>query len=153
MSQDDTIKVVVDDSELDAALIKAQMVLALTNQAAGGGGAIGGATRGPGQKGLPGLNREMRLILNQIPGMREAIQVYFRLSRMVRGAQLGNFSLYVTLIATAIIVLKRIMEYQQELEQRQRQYEALVMKNRQVTREEAQNLIKQWESSARSRPG
>ncbi len=128
MSESDVIKVTIDDSELDAALAKIQQIVALSEEATATAGATGGDV-----KGLPGINRELRLILGQIPGMRQAIQVYFRLSRMVRGFQAGDVQMYLTLIATAILVLNQIMSYQKRVEQERKQYEAWVRRERKIS--------------------
>ena len=148
MSEADTIRVNIDDSELDAAIAKIQTMISLSEEVAGKD--VGGR---PGAKGLPGINRELRLILGQIPGIREAIQVYFRLSRMVRGFHAGNINLYVTLLATAILIVNRIMDRQRQMERQQQEYEQWIRKERRVSKEQYMELTKTWEDAARSRPG
>ena len=107
---------------------------------------------------LPGVNRELRLILGQAPGMRSLIMAYFRIKRLQRG--LGQFvetgaslQLSLTLIATAIILLKSAISYQQNIERKQRDYELFIRRERGWT---AQEFIKgraNWEEFYRSLPG
>lgn len=94
-----------------------------------------------GQTSLPGINRELRLILGQAPGMRSVIMSYFRLKRLQRS--LGQFvttgeslNLTLTLIATAIILLKSAINYQKNIENRQRDYELFIRRERGWTHQE-----------------
>jgi len=148
MSEADTIKVIIDDTDLDKAIMKVQQVVALTNEATNTG--LGGRA---GAKGLPGINRELRLILGQVPGMREAIQVYFRLSRMVRGYEAGNINLLLTVVATTILVLKQIQERQKRIERQQQEYDRWIMKERGLTKEGYDKLMKTWEIEFKRRAG
>jgi len=132
MSESDVIKVTIDDSELDAALAKIQQIVTLSAEATGtGAGATGG-----GVTGLPGINRELRLILGQLPGMREAIQVYFRLSRAMRGFQKGDMALYLTVLATAILVFKQAITYLESVEREKQEYAEFIRRERRLSKRE-----------------
>ena len=136
MSESDVIKVTIDDSELDAALAKIQQIVTLSAEATGtGAGATGG-----GVTGLPGINRELRLILGQLPGMREAIQVYFRLSRAMRGFQKGDMALYLTVLATAILVFKQAIIYYERIKREEREYGEFIRRERKLSKREYEYL-------------
>ena len=169
MSTDDSIKVEIDDTELDAHLAKLQMAMSLSSQAFGTKDVLKGAKSSKqeikelregldiatmlNEQNLPGINRELRLILGQLPGARQAIQAYFRLKRLVRGFDIGGWQMYVTLIATAIIILKAVMEHQKKIERRQQEYENYIRKERGLTKEQYDSLMKTWQSYFRSSPG
>ena len=148
MSESDTIKVTIDDSELDAALAKIQQIVALSEEATATAGAAGGGARG-----LPGINREVRLLLSQIPGMREAQQVYFALSRMVRGFSKGGVFLYLSLLATAVLIFRQVMDILKKNEKDRQQYEAWIRRERKLSHDEFVALEAQWKNIARNRPG
>ena len=154
MSESDVIKVTIDDSELDAALAKIQQIVALSAEVTGtGAGAVGGGVRG-----LPGINRELRLILSQIPGMREAVQIYFRLSRLTRAQDLAKKTkdltqLYLTTFATLLVVYQQISQWVRKNEQRIKEYEMWIRHERRLTHDEFEALIDQWKNIAKSRPG
>ena len=152
MSESDVIKVTIDDSELDVALAKIQQIVMLSEEvtATAGGGV--------GIKGLPGINREMRLILGQIPGMREAIQIYFRLSRITRAQDLAKkkkdlTQLYLTTFATLLVVYQQILQWMRKDEQRIKEYEMWIRRERKITHDEFETLVDQWKNIARNRPG
>ena len=107
---------------------------------------------------LPGVNRELRLILGQAPGMRSLIMAYFRIKRLQRG--LGQFvetgaslNLSLTLIATAIILLKSAISYQQNIERQQRDYEMFIRRERGWTHQEFVKGRNESEEFYRSLPG
>jgi len=107
---------------------------------------------------LPGVNRELRLILGQIPGVRGLIASYFRLKRLQMG--LGKFietgeslNLTLTLIATAIIILKWAMSYQEKIDRQQRDYELFIRRERGWTQQEFDRGRANWEEFYRGMPG
>jgi len=108
---------------------------------------------------LPSLNRELRLILGQVPGMREAIWTYFRFKRvygqLAKSIEAGapTLGLYLTAIATLILVVKYLMDRQRKMEQRQQQYETFIRRQRGWTYTEYTRLIGEHESYFRSSPG
>ena len=107
---------------------------------------------------LPGINRELRLILGQIPGMSALMRQYFNLKRVQRG--LGKFlvsaeglPLTLSLIATAILLLKSVMDYQKNIERQQRDYEVFIARERGWTHQEFVKGRANWEEFYRSLPG
>lgn len=148
MSEEDTIRVNIDDSDIDAAIAKIQTMMALSAEATGDG--AGGR---PGAKGLPGINRELRLILSQVPGAREAIQVYFRLSRMVRGFGAGGINLYLTILATIVLAFKMFLQHEEDVKRERARYESYIRRERKITHDEFTALEAKWSEAARSRPG
>ena len=107
------IRIDVDDADVDIAIAKLQQAVTLQGTLTSGGiSGTRGGTRSLMQEwlafektasqlpqlgrelsameriagtDLPGINREMRIILGQIPGMREAMQVLFTVKRLQRG--------------------------------------------------------------------
>ena len=111
-----------------------------------------------GMTSLPGVNRELRLILGQAPGMRSIISSWFRLKRLQMG--LGKFletgeslQLSLTLIATAIIILKMVMNYQEKIDRQQRDYELFIRRERGWTAQEFTKGRANWEEFYRGMPG
>lgn len=169
LSTDDSIKVEIDDTELDAHIAKLQMAMSLSTEAFGTKDILKGAKSSVqeikelkegldiatllNEQNLPGINRELRLILGQLPGARQAIQAYFRLKRLVRGFDVGGWQMYITLIATAIIILKAVMEYQRKIERQQQEQENYIRREKGFSHDE---YVK-WKSDAdayfRSKPG
>ena len=70
---EEPIIIEIDDSQLDAALMKLDLLGTKASGILGGGGRGGKKL----DTVLPGINRELRLILGQVPGMREAMRYYF----------------------------------------------------------------------------
>lgn len=133
----------LDDSQLDASLAKIIVV--------GGEGEKITGTRNL-AKGLPTINRELRLILSQVPGLREAISYWFRIRRLARGVDIGGVQLYLTLLATFIILFKQVQAYQDRLDRRQREYERRIRQARGWTHEEFLKGVESWEEYARGMP-
>jgi len=106
---------------------------------------------------LPGINRELRLILGQIPGMREAMRAYFALKRIERGAAylaIGEkVPAMLTAIATLIILVNYIMDWQKNMERRQKELEMVVRRGRGLTHDQYVDLMDEWQSYFRSSPG
>jgi hypothetical protein len=146
---EESILITVDDSQLDAALLKLDL---LGTKAAG---IIGAGGRG-GKKldtKLPGINRELRLILGQIPGLREAMMYYFRIKRLERGMAVGGTQFYLTIIATAILLIRELQQHQRRVERQKVDLEMLIRKSRGWTQDEYERGRAEWEEYSRSMPG
>ena len=107
---------------------------------------------------LPGINREARILLGQVPGMRQAMQVYFRMRRVMHGYNQylegeGLGTLYLTLAATAVLLLQQVLAMQRRIRQDQQQYEAWIRRSRNLTHDQYVDLQKEWQSYSRGRPG
>jgi len=176
MSAEDTIKIVVDDVELDRAIAKARTLIQVSSQSLGTRDIKKGVTgisgdfsdvlrlaeetesqvpdilRKFGETDLPGINRELRLILGQVPGMRNLIQQYFRLKRIQRSvgaateeAQmlrdvLTNPQFVLTMVATLIVVTKTIITHFERLKQERVEYEEFLRRERGLSRREFESL-------------
>ena len=151
---EERVIVVIDDSQLDAALLKLDLLGTKADSVLGGGGRGGKKL----DTVLPGINRELRLILGQIPGMREAMRYYFILKRLERGKAhmdigLGNvMPAYLAIIATAIILIREIMELKQRAERREKEMEMMIRKYRGWTQEEFERNMEIWEQYPRGLP-
>ena len=146
---EERIMIEIDDSQLDAALLKLDL---LGTKASG---IIGAGGRG-GKKldtKLPGINRELRLILGQIPGLREAMMYYFRIKRLERGLAVGGTQFYLTIIATAILLIRELQQHQRRIERERVALEMLIRKSRGWTHDEYERGRAQWEEYARRMPG
>jgi hypothetical protein len=139
----------IDDSQLDAALIKMDLLGQMATKAVGRGRSL--------DYTLPTINRELRVILGRLPGMREAIQLLFRARRLERGLLLraageGSMSLYLTLIATALVLIQQIQAHQRRLERAQRDYENRIRRARGWTQEEFIRGRRDWENYLKGLP-
>ncbi len=146
---EDTIIIQIDDSQLDAVLIKMDLVGKTARKTFG--------RADPLKSSLPTINREMRVILGRIPGMREAIQLLFRAKRLERGLLLralgeGSAQLYLTLIATAVVLIQQIQAHQRRLEKTQRDYETLIRRQRGWTQEQLVQGRQDWENYIKGLP-
>jgi len=177
---EDRIIVDVDDTAVDAAIAKLQMYLSQSQQSFGTRNVVQGArviqrqteqlqfTLRPvtdqiellryrlaslGVSDLPGVNREMRIILGQIPGMREAMRLYFNVKRLGRGIERADLQLTLSLLATAVLLIKWIMDRQRTLERRQREYEGFIRRERGLTHDQYLELMEEWQVEFRRIPG
>ena len=123
------IIVEIDDSQLDSVLGRLQTVSSVAK-------ATTGSTRLDQQ--LPAINREMRVILGQQPGMRQVIQGIFLARREMRGFAKGGFggvSFWMATVANVLILLREISVIQRKLERERYEFERFVMKSRGLTKE------------------
>jgi hypothetical protein len=146
---EDTIIIEIDDSQLDIALVKLDLLGTQTTRVFG--------RAEPLRSSLPTINREMRVILGQLPGMRQAIQLLFRAKRLERGLLIralgeGSMQLYLTLIATAIVLIQQIQAHQRRLEKAQRDYENRIRRARGWTQEEFIRGRQDWENYLKGLP-
>ena len=123
------IIVEIDDSQLKAVIANLTTVSVVAQRTIGGTGTELSSY-------LPAINRELRVILGQLPGMTEAIRMYYRLKRLERGAALGGANLWLTIIATTIILLQEINKVRRQIERDKQAFERFVRKNRALTKEE-----------------
>ena len=121
------IIVEIDDSQLDSVLGRLQTVSSVAK-------ATTGSTRL--DQRLPTINREMRVILGQLPGMREVIQGIFLARRELRGISIGGISFWMATVANVLILLREIGVMRRRLERERAEFERFVMKSRGFTKEE-----------------
>lgn len=186
---EDVIKIVVDDSELDIALAKAKELASIGTRITGtpdisrgtrrlhvdledivdleseAVDAIPDFLRTFGSTDLPGVNRELRLILGQIPGMRNLVTSYFRLKRIQRsvgiaiedetslGSALLQPQMVLTLIATAILLIQSIATYYKRLKIEERNYERLIRSYKELSHKEFTRIRKEEKNTRRRFPG
>ena len=144
------IIVEIDDSQLNAVLTKLNTVSVVAGQTIGGR-TIGG--RGTELASyLPAINRELRVILGQLPGMSEAIRMYFRLKRLERGISLGGANLWLSIVATTIILFQEYQQMIRELKRQQEEFRRFVMRNRQLTKEEFERERVIWKYNLKGQP-
>ena len=84
--------------------------------------------------------------------LREAIAYWYRIRRLQRGIVVGGMGFYLTIIATAIILLKEVQQHQQRIERRERDYEMLVRRYRGFTHDEYLAEMERWKLYSRSIP-
>jgi len=151
LSESDTIVVQIDDSQLAELEMRLQL-LAMTGEQVTGSRDL--------STSLPGVNRNMRIILGQIPGMRQAIQYYFRLRWLERGVKdverIGGISGYgnlaLIILATTIILFEQAMRIMRDVERTQKEYELKIRKERGWSRAEFEIGVKNWEEYLRGEP-
>jgi len=140
---EEPIIIEIDDSQLDVALLKLDLLGQTARKTVG---------RKSLDTVLPGINRELRLILGQLPGMRQIMQYYFRVKRLERGMLLGGTQFYLTLIATTIVLLRQMQLYRRQIERERKRYELMVRRARGWTHEEFVKGTKEWENYLRGLP-
>ena len=145
---EDAIIIEIDDSQLDIALIKLDLIGSLAKKTTG---------RVKLDRVLPSINRDMRIILTQMPGMREAVRLLNRARILERGVLLrqagkGSLSLYLSVISTAIILIREIQIHQKRLERTQEEYENLIRRQRGWTQEQLVQGRQDWENYLRGLP-
>jgi len=173
VSESDIIKVLIDDTELDRALFKANQIILKEGKIMGGKTTLSSRKLWSDWRAfsdsfdeqdrkltsqLPGINREARILLGQVPMMREAMTVYFRMRRLMHGYNQylegeGLGTLYLTLAATAVLLLQQVLAMQRRIRQDQQQYEAWIRRSRNLTHDQYVDLQKEWQSYSRGRPG
>lgn len=140
MSTEDTIVVNIDDSQVRA------LEMRLSNLGVQGQ-QITGSKRLDLQ--LPGINRELRLILGQIPGMREAMRTYFAMKRVERGTayfKIGETGpAILTAVATILLLAQMNQRRIKELERAEQRREAWIRRERGLTKEGYDKLMAEWE--------
>lgn len=171
-----SVKIDVDDVEVDMAIAKLKLAVSLQGQLTG----VTGTRRDPraqvrewdslmktwsmwveserqlgalekfAKMDLPTVNREMRVLLGQVPGARQAIQYYFRLRRLQRAAELATGAtpafgpLWITILATAVILLTQVQRSHKQWERRvredRREYEDMFREGLDITHAEWEAL-------------
>ena len=113
---------------------------------------------------LPSINRDLRLILGQIPGMRPVMQAYFAYGlRPERGWAYykkalaeGNpalmMNVYLVAIATVMRLWMDIQRYLKKIKEEERKYELSIRRARGWTREEFTRGTKEWENYLKGLP-
>ena len=144
----------IDDTQLDVALIKLDLLGAKTAGLFGGGGK-GGSKRLTSV--LLTVNRELRLILGRVGGMRQVMQTLFALRRLERGKhylKLGDtFPALLTAVATAAILITTLQQHMQRVKKNQDDYERLIRRARGWTHDEFVRGQNEWQEYRKSMPG
>lgn len=174
---EDRIVVDVDDTAIDIAIAKLKQAITLSSTATGTRD-IGKATQDLSNfaafweltnaeiaasdfnvSDLPSLNREMRVILSQLPGMREAMRAYFTFKRLIRPIsieegvlQINQLQTTLALLATAVLLIRWLEQRQRNIERRQLEYENFIRRERGLTHELWMNERDYWMSYLRSSP-
>jgi len=169
---EDVIRVEIDDSEVDMAIAKLKQAITLSTQTFGSGrldkasrqfmrdwtgfwGLAGQPMRQIpawldeiGAADLPTANREMRLIAGQVPGMREAFTLWFRIRRIQLAIARGtseadtlrdfflNPSVVLTILATAVILIRTFLQQRARLERERLAYEEFLRRERGLSKRE-----------------
>jgi len=138
------IVIEIDDSQLDQALAKLN-VISITGQRVTGSRNL--------STSLPTINRELRLILGRIPGMRAAMGLIFRLRRIERGVAKGGMELGLTTVASLVLIVQFLWQAYQRIEKRQRAFESLARRERGISKSEYKSLRTEWQAYLRDLPG
>jgi len=184
MSEDDIIRVRIDDTDLDRALIKVNQIILKGTQLTGTSNITSGSKKlwsdwrafnglmdqteskvpkilqAFGAANLPTVNRELRLILGQIPGMRDIMDDYFQLKRLQRGVGIATAegtllspTLIMTLIAVAVQLLTTIRAWNERIRIEKRQQERLIRSYKELSHKEYTEIIKTEKNNRRRFPG
>jgi len=185
---EDRIIVEVDDVQIDMAIAKLQMATTLAQMSLGDLNVTRGAKKAKektdelvftlrpvtdemerlryrlaqlGLHNLPSLNREARVILGTIPGMRDAMRSYFAAKReysaigvaITEGAIVGMPGLIIATITTLILLVRGLERRMMMMRQRQMENRRWIRQVMGMSREEYKRQLKLWEHYARSNPG
>ena len=179
---EERIVITVDDAELDMAIAKLQQAATLSTMTLGtprlsqGSKKLTQDLKGLGvfmkqvdmmdasllerfgAADLPSINRNMRIIIGQVPGMRLAMQYYFRIKWIQAGVgklieDKTVMPLALTLMATALMVLQQVIAYQNRLERERREYESYVRGAKKWTHAEFLSGQQEWANHLRRLPG
>ncbi len=63
---------------------------------------------------LPAINREMRILLRQIPGMGEYMRLYFNIKRVQRGFLIGPQATLLAVLASLVILVNTLQQQQRK---------------------------------------
>ena len=149
MSEDRIFIDIDDGGQLDSYLIKLDLATQQATKIVGRGKRL--------DRVLPSINRDMRIILTQMPGMREAVRLLNRARILEQGVLLrqageGSLRLYLSVIATAILLIQEIKIHQKRLERAQREYENRIRRARGWTQEEFIRGRRDWENYLKGLP-
>jgi len=109
---------------------------------------------------LPGINREMRIIIGQIPEMRDAMRHYFAIKRLLGPITLekgivmvDQAQLMLGIIATLIVYINWLESWRRKMDQNLRDYETFIKDARRLNYEQWKVERDYWLSPFRSSPG
>jgi len=92
-------------------------------------------------KDLPSINREQRILLGQLPGMRQAMRVYFNVKRLAMGLEMGGITLYLGIAVAALITAQQVLSAQKRIERKQSEYDAFLRRERGLTMVEFSAMV------------
>lgn len=127
---EERIVIEIDDSQLDSVLAKLNTVSSVAKKTTGSDNLA---------DKLPTINREMRVILGQLPGMRQAIQGIFLVRRELRGFDkggIGGMTFWLATVANIFILLREIGIMRRRLDRERQEFERFVMRSRGFTKQE-----------------
>ena len=81
-------------------------------------------------KDLPSINREQRILLGTIPGMRQAMRIYFNVKRLALGLEAGGLTLFLGIAVAALITAQQVFTAQKRIERKQAEYDAFLRRER-----------------------
>ena len=143
----------IDDTQL-------QVALALTHELSNVSKKI---TRGKSlDLALPAINRELRVMLGQLPGMRNAVQLYFLVRRQERAyriatdasikPELGMMPLLLGTLANVLILWGQVKIALDRLKRQEDEFKNFVMKTRNLTLEEFDRERVLWKYYLKGQP-
>ena len=177
---EERIIIEVDDTQVDAAIAKLMQARSLATQSLGTANISRGlqaVTRqsedlqftlrpvtsnmerlvyligSTGAEDLPSLNRNARILLGRIPGMRAAIQLFFRFKLQMKSLGPGEIALLLTTLANLVLLMKWIQKRDERARREKEKYEAWIRKERGLTKEGYDKLMKEWEVEFTRRAG
>jgi len=140
------IVIEIDDSQLDSVLGRLETVSTVAKATTGSTNLA---------QSLPTINRNMRVILGQLPGMREVMQAYFRLRWELQEYSEGGLAgmgFLLSTIATIIILKKELEQFLKRLKRDRDEFERFVMKSRRLTKEEFDRERVLWKYYLKGQP-
>lgn len=99
---------------------------------------------------LPSINREARILLGQLPGLRSLMRAYFNIKRLGRGLEAGGLELYMSIAVAAILIATSVLNAQKRMEQKQVEYDAFLRREKGLSLLEFNALVERPEKERQS---
>ena len=142
MAIPETIIIEIDDAELETVIATMRPVTSQLEK----------LQYQMGTTDLPSINRNLRIILSRVPGMREALRLYTRLEQTQLGITRGGIHPYMAVITTLLILYREISMMMKKIERREKEYEMMVRRYRGFSHDEYEAEMETWKLYSRSIP-
>ena len=142
MAIPETIIIEIDDVELETAIATLRPVT----------GQLEKIQYQLGTTDLPSINRNLRIILSRIPGMRVALRLYTRLEQTQLGIARGGIHPYMAVLTTLLVLYREISMMMKKIERREKDYEMMVRRYRGFSHDEYESEMERWKLYNRSIP-
>ena len=142
MAIPETIIIMIDDKELGSVMGTLRAVTSDTER----------LQHRLGTADLPSINRNLRIILSRIPGMRTALRLYTRLEQTQLGIARGGIHPYMAVLTTLLVLYREISLMLKKIERAEKEREMMIRRYRGFTHDEYEAEMERWKLYSRSIP-